>query len=282
MRSITREGFFTIIIIALIAFSFAVTDSSAQKNEEKKEEKGKKLQGWRTEDFKPYIKSMEALRKLSREYAEKNLQMAINEYDKGMDILDDMENEVLKVESQNLSKKYLNERFHWQEIDRKNQQRRLVARLKYEAKMKAVTNFVKAIRLLDDIENHNKKFITENKNYKIFKIKLYQVYVSTQYDLHNFLPCISILERYINISDETKNDIWAYSYLASCYGFMEAVLAKYKGATEDEILDYKQKKNRSLLKAAELKYNVDSPQYKHLKDLVERDEMKSEVLNDFR
>ncbi len=282
MRSITREGFLTIIITALIAFSFAVTDSSAQKNEEKKEEKGKKLEGWRTEDFKPYIKSMEALRKLSKEYAEKNLQMAINEYDKGMDILDDMENEVLKVENQNVSQKYLNERFHWQEIDRKNQQRRLVSRLKYEAKMKAVTNFVKAIRLLDDIENHNKKFITENKDYKIFKIKLYQVYVSTQYDLHNFLPCISILERYININDETKNDIWAYSYLASCYGFMEAVLAKYKGATEDEILEYKQKKNRSLLKAAELKYNVDSPQYKHLKDLVERDEMKSEVLNEFR
>lgn len=287
MRLRTLGKLLTVVLIVYLSFSFAArSDLSAQaKNDKKVEEKKEatdKKEGWRTFDYKPYVKAMDELRKLSDEFAEKNLQLAINEYDKGMDIIEDMENEVLKIEHGNIKKKHLHERFHWQEIDRKNQQKRLVSRLKYEAKVKAVTNFVKSIKLIDDIENHNKKFITENKNFKIFKIKLYQVYVSTQYDLHNFLPCISVLERYINISDETKNDIWAYKYLASCYGFMESVLAKYKGASEDDILEYRQKKNRSLLKAAQLKYDVNSPQYKHLKDVIERDEMKSEVLSDFR
>lgn len=287
MKLGTLRKLLTVLLIVFFSFTFlARSDLLAQKKNDKKVETQKestdKKDGWRTFDYKPYVKAMDELRKLSDEYAEKNLQLSINEYDKGMDILEDMENEVLKIESSSIRKKHLHERFHWQEIDRKNQQKRLVSRLKYEAKVKAVTNFVKAIKLIDDIENHNKKFITENKNFKIFKVKLYQVYVSTQYDLHNFLPCISVLERYININDETKNDIWAYKYLASCYGFMESVLAKYKGASEDDILEYKQKKNRSLLKAAQLKYDVNSPQYKHLKDVIERDEMKSEVLSDFR
>jgi hypothetical protein len=287
MKLGTLRKLLTVLLIVFFSFTFlARSDLLAQKKNDKKVETQKestdKKDGWRTFDYKPYVKAMDELRKLSDEYAEKNLQLSINEYDKGMDILEDMENEVLKIESSSIRKKHLHERFHWQEIDRKNQQKRLVSRLKYEAKVKAVTNFVKAIKLIDDIENHNKKFITENKNFKIFKVKLYQVYVSTQYDLHNFLPCISVLERYINISEETKNDIWAYKYLASCYGFMESVLAKYKGASEDDILEYKQKKNRSLLKAAQLKYDVNSPQYKHLKDVIERDEMKSEVLSDFR
>ncbi len=70
--------------------------------------------------------------------------------------------------------------------------------------------------------------------------------------------------------------------MASCYGYMEAVLAKYKHATEDEIMKYKNKKNRSMLQAVELKYGVDSPHFKHLQETVEQDEKKSERINDFK
>lgn len=282
--------FTLIILFAFVCVMSTGLYSQPADEEEKKESNGKideetkeKLQrGWRTRDYKPYIKAMEDLRKLSTAYSEKNLQLAINEYDKGMDVLDDMENEVLKIESKDQRSNFLNERWLWQEIDRKNQKKRQIYRMKYAAKMKSVSYFIRAIRLIDDIANHNKKFITDNKSFKIFRVRLFQIYISTQYDLQNFRPCIPILERYITLSNETKNDVWAYRYLTSCYGFMEKVLGKYKSATEDEILAYKQKKNRALLKAAELKYDVKSPEYKRLKDQVERDEMKSEMLNDFR
>ena len=60
---------------------------------------------------------------------------------------------------------------------------------------------------------------------------------------------------------------------------MEAVLAKYKQSTEDEITNYKNKKNRSMLKAAELKYSIDSPHYKQLREVVELDQKKSLKIN---
>ncbi|MEJ5362955.1 MAG: hypothetical protein WHV26_12920, partial [Spirochaetota bacterium] len=115
-----------------------------------------------------------------------------------------------------------------------------------------------------------------------FQIRLYQAYVSTQYDLYNLKPCIPILERYIEINDQTKNDVWAYKYLSSCYGYMEGVLLKYKQGTEQEQLQYKQKKNMYMLRAAELQYGIDSPQYKHLREIVSKDEKKSEKINEFK
>ena len=123
--------------------------------------------------------------------------------------------------------------------------------------------------------------VRQDPKYSNFMSRLFQVYVSTQYDIQNFKPCIPILERYITLSEKNKNDIWAYIYLSSCYGYMEKILQKYRHATEDEILQFKNKKNRSMLQATELKYGIDSPHFKHLQEVVEQDEKKSERINDF-
>ena len=143
--------------------------------------------------------------------------------------------------------------------------------------MKSVTYFTKSINYLDEIQSLD---VTKRPEFIEFQSKLYQIYVSTQYDLNNFKPCIPILEKFITLSDKNQKDPWAYKYLASSYGYMEAVLAKYKQATEDEITDYKNKKNRSMLKAVELKYTVDSPHYKQLQEVVELDQKKSLKIND--
>jgi len=249
----------------------------------KKDADGTKIEpediGWRIRDFKPYIKAIEELEKLNKEYSENLLRLSIDEYATGLDILEDMEGEVLKLKTENKKKKFLNERFYWQEIDRKNQEHRQVGLKKYEAKMKAVTYFTKSINYLDDIENVE---VRQDPKFLNFQSRLFQVYVSTQYDLHNLKPCIPILERYITLSEKNKKDIWAYKYLSSCYGYMERVLSKYKHSTEEEINLYKNKKNRSMLQAVELKYGVDSPHYKHMQEMVEQDEKKSERINDFR
>lgn len=235
--------------------------------------------GWRIRDYKPYIKAIEELEKLNKEYSENLLKLAIDEYSTGLDILEDMESEIVKIRERFKNQKNLNERWYWQEIDRKNQQQRQIAAKKFEAKMKSVTYLTKSINYLDEVQMSE---VRQDPKYINFQSRLFQVYVSTQYDLHNFKPCIPILERYITLSEKNQKDIWAYKYLASCYGYMEKVLQKYKHATEDEILNYKNKKNRSMLQAVELKYGVDSPHFKHLQDIVEEDEKKSERINDFR
>jgi hypothetical protein len=235
--------------------------------------------GWRIRDFKPYIKAIQELEKLNKEYSDNLLRLAIDEYSTALDILEDMENEIIKIKSANKQKKYLNERFYWQEIDRKNQEQRQVAAKKVEAKMKAVTYLTKSMDYLDQVQHVE---IRQEPRFMNFQSRLFQVYVSTQYDLQNFKPCIPILERYISLSDKNAKDIWAYKYMASCYGYMERVLAKYKHASEDEINAFKNKKNRSMLQAVELKYGIESPHYKHMQELVELDEKKSERINDFK
>ncbi len=237
------------------------------------------LKGWRVDDYKPYMKAMRDLQKVSAEYSEIILKLAMDEYSTGLDLLEDMENEVFRLKKRNKQKKNLNEKWYWQEVDRKNQENRKIGMMKREAKMKSITHFVKSIQNIDDVSS---KDINERAEFINFKIRLYQIYVSTQYDLQNFLQCIPILERYITITDETRKDPWAYKYLSNCYAFMEAVLVKYKHATPDKIMAYKQKKNKCLLKAAEIQFGVDSVEYKHLNEIVQKDEIRSERLNNYR
>jgi len=235
--------------------------------------------GWRVTDFEPYVKSLKDLEKIGKEYSETVLKLSIDEYSTGIDILHDMESEILKTKAAYDKKNNLNERWYWQEIDRKNEQERHINFVKLEAKMKAVTHFTRAINSLDNVQAVE---VRKEPTFVNFQIKLFQSYISTNYDLHNLKPCIPILERYVNINDKTKGDVWAYKYLASCYGFMEAHLVKYGQVSDDLITDYKQKKNRSLLQAVELAYGIESPQYQQLKEVVELDEKKTEKINDFK
>jgi len=252
----------------------AVKKESAEDKDKIQEED----MGWRIRDFKPYILAIKELEKLNKEYSENLLKLAIDEYSTGLDILEDMENEIVKIRESHKKQRNLNERWYWQEIDRKNQQSRQIAYKKVEAKVKAITYLTKAINYMDEVQSPE---VRQDPKYSNFMSRLFQVYVSTQYDIQNFKPCIPILERYITLSEKNKNDIWAYIYLSSCYGYMEKILQKYRHATEDEILQFKNKKNRSMLQATELKYGIDSPHFKHLQEVVEQDEKKSERINDF-
>lgn len=275
-------GIFLVIALAGVVFAQQEGEGDATGNNEAEDAASKAQQdseGWRIKDFKPYITAIRELQTLNKEYSESLLKLAVDEYSTGLDILEDMENEVATMITTNESRKNLQERWYWQEIDRRNAEQRQLHRKKIEAKMKAVSYFHKSIEYLDQIQNEEVK---NDSKFINFKSRLYQVYVSTQYDLNNYKPCIPILERYVTLSEENQKDIWAYRYLASCYGYMEKVLSKYKHATEDEIMKYRNKKNQSMLQAVELQYGVESPHFKHLQEVVEHDEKKSERINDFR
>lgn len=262
-----------------------INNTNAQETKEEETPKEEKteapqdLQGWRIRDYKPYVQAMKDISKLSKEYSEIILKLAIDTYSSGLDILEDMESEVIKVQEKNKKKKNLNERWYWQEIDRKNQEARQIRMLKQEAKMKAITYFVLAINHLDDVQSRP---VIESPEFINFKKRLYQVFVSTQYDLHNFLACIPILERYILIDNNTRKDIWAYKYITNCYAFMETLLLKSKNISQEKIIYYRQLKNKYLLETAEIQYGVESVEYKHMQEIVSRDEKKTERLNDFR
>jgi len=269
----------TAFVFAAVSGIVIAQQQQAAPKEPQKEGIKEEVTGWRIKDFKPYIKAIEELEKLSKEYSDNLLKLAIDEYSTGIDILEDMENEINRLVETNEKNKNLNEQWYWQEIDRREQEKRQMSMMRFEAKSKAVTYFTRAINHMDEITFEE---VRKDPKFVNFQIRLYQAYVSTQYDLYNLKPCVPILERYIAINDQTKNDVWAYKYLASCYGYMEGVLVKYKQGTEQEQLQYKQKKNVYMLKAAELQYGIESPQYKHLREIVSQDEKKSEKINEFK
>lgn len=288
MKPQKQKSFYYLVtvffITAVLSIAVFAQDPPAEENTENPatttEEQPSDIGGWRFTDYKPYISSLEDLKKLSKEYSENILRQSIDEYSKGMDIIQDMESNIERLNTMYENNKNLNERWYWQEIDRKNQQKRRIALLKYESKLKSVTHFTRSINLMDQVRNPD---VLKDEKFINFKIKLYQAYVSSQYDIHNLKPCIPVLERYIKINDKAKKDIWAYRYLASCYGYMENIMKRYKNSSGDvKSIEFKQKKNKALLTAAELQYGIDSTEYKHLKEGVELDEKKSYQLNDFK
>ncbi len=279
IRSIAKKS--TILFGIFIICTFFTINVLAQQNQEDPAvadsmQADEVAEGWRISDYKPLISALEDLQKLSKEYSDFILKRSIDEYSKGLDTLDDMQIEIERLRNEYQNKKYLNEQWYWQEIDRKNAQERYLNRIKVEAKTKSVTHLTRSINLMDQIKSNDLK---SNTDFIEFKSKVFRTYVSTQYDLGNMKPCLPILERYIALSDENRKDIWAYKYLASCYAFMEKVLEKYSKSSEDEIYSYRNKKNTSMLTAIELKYGTESAEYKELQRIVQLDEKKSEVIN---
>lgn len=273
---------FVLLLAAFALNSFANAQekaATATQGKDKQKPWETDLKGWRTSDYKPYIQAMKDISKLSQEYSEIVLKLAIDEYSSGIDKLEDMEVQINKIEETNKNKKNLNEKWYWQEVDRRNQEKRQVGMIKQEAKMKAITYFVMAINHLDDVQA---RAVLETPEFTNFKSRLYQVFVSTQYDLQNYLPCIPILERYILLNNETRKDVWAYKYLTNCYAFMENVLSKSRHTSEEKVMHYRQLKNKYLLQASEMQYGIESVEYKQIQEIVSRDEKKTERLNDFR
>jgi site-specific DNA-cytosine methylase len=290
LESINRKSaifFYAIFLFCIFTLNagYTQTDPGKKPEEGKKQEDTKKpedkmyekaKEGWQTSDYKPYISTLKDLEKLSKEYSEFLLKRSVDEYSKGFDTLQDMQAEIVRLKEVYKNKKYLNEVWYWQEVDRKNAQDRYINRLKIEAKTKAITYFTRSINTIDEIKNNDLK---NNETFIDFKSKLFRIYVSTQYDLGNMKPCIPILERYITMREENRKDIWAYKYLSSCYAVMEAMLDKSHKTNEEDVIYYKNKKNQCLLTAAELQYGTDSPEFKELQKIVQLDERTAEVIN---
>ena len=232
--------------------------------------------GWIINDYRPYMSTLRELEKLSKEYSEFLLKRSVDEYSKGFDVIEDMQAEIARLKDVYNNTKYLNEKWYWQEIDRKSAQDRHMNRLKNEAKTKAVTYFTRAINTLDEVRSNELK---SHNTFIDYKSKLYRSYVSAQYDIGNIKPCIPILERYILLSEENRKDIWAYKYLSSCYAVMEAMLDKSHKINEENVIYYKNKKNHSIMTAVELQYGLESAEYKDIQKTILRDESKREVIN---
>lgn len=227
---------------------------------------------WHNPDYRPYVKSFEELVKLGDDYAENKFRLSLANYNTGQSLIFKMRQEVQRFKEGQAEKIKLNEKWYWQTIDRKAWENRYITRKKLEAKLKAVTYYTRAMNHLDTIQN--KKF-RESERFKDLQANVYRQWIIQQYDLRNIPQTINVLERYITLAPKYDSEVPAHKYLASAYGVKEKILMKYGAGTEQELNFYKKKKNQHLLKAAELKYGKDKPEYEKILELVNRDEVLS-------
>ena len=225
---------------------------------------------WYNPDYRPYIASFAELVRLSDAFVKNKLRLALSNYQTGKSLIIKMRQEVRRVNEEAAEAKHLGEKWYWQTVDRKAREERIINRIKRKAKLKAVTYFTRSILQLDEI--HNKR-VREGNEFKKLLASVYIEWIVYQYDMGNLPQCIDILERYVALDPKHEREISPHKYLASAYGFKEKILERYKAGTEQELLFYKKKKNEHLLRAAELKYKKDSPEYEQIVELVNRDEI---------
>ncbi len=225
---------------------------------------------WHNEDYRAYVSSLDDLTKLSKAFSRNKLRMALSNYQTGKSVISRMRKEIDRLNTESAEAKHFNEKWYWQTIDRKAREERIIGILKRRSKLKAVTYFTKTIYQLDEIQNRR---IRESDEFEKLLSNTYIEWVLHQHDLGNLPQCVDILERYIALAPIYEREVAPHKYLASAYAFKEKILVKYKAGTEQEILFYKKKKNEHLLRAAELKYKKDSPEYETIVQLVNRDEV---------
>lgn len=224
---------------------------------------------WKNPDYRNYEGTFAELHKLSKSFANNQYRLSLSAYQAGVNSIIKMRDAVELYKKQEAEKKRLNEKWYWQVVDRKAREQRVVNRMKREAKMEAVTFFTRAINYLDEITNPN---LRERPAFKKLLSALYRNWIMYQYDLGNIPQIIPILELYIEVDDNEK-EYPAHKYLAQAYAFQENMVKKYGAGTEDQLFRFRYKKNMHLLRAAELKYTKESPEYKHVVNVVNRDEI---------
>ena len=226
---------------------------------------------WKNPDYRGYSKTFEELHQLSKAFANNKFRLALSNYQSGVNTIVKMRESVEQYRKDEAEKKRLDEKWYWQKVDRKAREERVVARQKFKAKQSAVNYFTKAINYLDEIKNPE---LREKPAFKQLLSDVYRSWIMAQYDLQNLPQCIPILELYLEVGENEK-EYPAHKYLSSCYSFQENIIKKYGGGSEDQMLKYRYKKNVHLLRSTELKYGKDSPEYKHIVNVINKDEVVS-------
>lgn len=246
----------------------ATTDTASSDTTKNKE--NTESSTWANPDFKSYVRALDELVKLNDEYAQNKLRLALANYQTGKSLIQKMRESVQRFREESEETLRLNEKWYWQTMDRKNHEEKKINEDKRTAKLKAVTYFTRAVRHLDEIENPK---VRESADFKALLSNIYRDWAMAQYDLGNIPQIIDVLNRYIALDRKYEEIPEPHKYLASAYGFQEKILEKYGAGTDQDIIAFKKLKNKHLLRATEIMYGKDSPEYNRIMETVNRDEI---------
>ncbi len=158
------------------------------------------------------------------------------------------------------------DRYEWQKKQRRENLEKEFVKLQLDLRQTASQKLVKAMNLLDKIENPKVK---DSAPFIDLKSGIYREYIKHLEAFKNYLQIIDFTERYISITEGNEKEKEPHRLLALSYEKME--LAAIKSKNQDMVFEFKEKKKKHLLRFAELQYGKESKEYQKIEEKVGRD-----------
>lgn len=231
------------------------------------EENGGREGRWVDEDISPLFPELSIIDEVSAENSLQRLEAARRSYREALGVLRrgdaraENEREDLEAQLQADEPQYA-----WKEHDRREGVERRMRQIRTRARMDAVSYLVRAIQTLDSVKNPQ---VRDSEQYVDLKSDIYRQYVKSQFQLRNFTHCIDVLETYLRLRPEHKDEPEAHRLLAACYRYQEVVARRMQDRRSQD--RFKSKKNAHLLAFARLAYGEGSPEFSAIQRRVERD-----------
>lgn len=161
---------------------------------------------------------------------------------------------------------YYEDRYEWQKKQRRETIEKEYRRLSLEIRQTAVNKLIKAMTLLDKIENPKVK---DSLPYLDLKSGIYREYIKHQEAYKNYLQIIDFSERYMSISETNEKEAEPHRLLALAYEKMEQAAQKSKN--QELSLEWKELKKKHLLRFAEIHYGRESKEFQKIEEKIGRD-----------
>jgi len=158
------------------------------------------------------------------------------------------------------------DRYEWQKKQRRENLEKEFQKHQFDLRQTASQKLVKAMYLLDKIENPKVK---ESAPFLDLKSGIYREYIKHLEAFKSYLQIIDFTERYISFAEGNEREKEPHRLLALAYEKME--LAAVKSKNQEMILEFKEKKKAHLLRFAELQYGKESKEYQKIEEKVGRD-----------
>ncbi|TGL25739.1 hypothetical protein EHQ42_01150 [Leptospira levettii] len=161
---------------------------------------------------------------------------------------------------------FYEDRYEWQKVTRKENKEKEFQKQLYELRTQTTLRLVKAMNLLDKIENPKVK---ESASYIDLKSGIYREYIKHQESFKNYLQVIDFTTRYIEISSKNEMEAEPHRLLAFSYEKMEQTA--FRSKNQELYYEFKELKKKHLLRFAELHYGRESKEYAAIEEKVGKD-----------
>lgn len=228
---------------------------------------------WLEDDISPLFPELKILDDVSSKSSLKRMASAERQYTEALHTLKAGEVAAHSEKEKRLARKVSNGE-EWRNNELNERIARHMANARARHRSEAIGRLVKAIQLLDSIQNPS---VLASEPYLDLKAKVYRQYVKQQFKSRNLQYCVEILESYLRMRPEHQKEAEAHRLLAACYRHQEVLADRMQDRPGSR--DFKQRKNNHLMKYAFLAYGKDSPEYAAIERNVERDLIESYAPN---